>query len=74
MVDIEDISSEFVKVRKDADGVALLELNRPEKRNAFTQGMIDAIVAALEHLDKRGDIRSLVVTGTRGSPFSGEHL
>ncbi|CAN8102832.1 unnamed protein product [Discula destructiva] len=63
------MSTELVKVMTNADGVAILELNRPAKRNAFTQSMINAIVAALAHLDKKTDVRALVVTSASGVPF-----
>lgn len=69
---IEKISTQVVKVSKNPDGVAVLELNRPQKRNAFTQAMIDDIVAALAYLDTLQDVRALVVTSTPGSAFCGE--
>lgn len=72
MADEYSTMSDLVKVLTNADGVAILELNRPAKRNAFTQAMINAIVAALGHLDKMRDVRALVVTSSPGVPFSGE--
>lgn len=72
MESIEQFSTEVVKVSKNADGIAVLELNRPQKRNAFTQVMIDDIVAALAYLDTLGDVRALVVTSTPGSAFCGK--
>ncbi|KAJ0115423.1 hypothetical protein J7T55_012702 [Diaporthe amygdali] len=66
MQDIVDVSTEHIKVLADDDGVAVLQLNRPQKRNAFTQAMIDSMVAALGYLDARKDIRALVVTGSPG--------
>lgn len=68
------MSTELVKVLTNADGVAILELNRPAKRNAFTQSMISAIVVALGHLDSKTDVRALVVTSGPGVPFCGEFL
>lgn len=69
----DDISTELVKVLTPThvEGVAVLQLNRPQKRNAFTQDMIDAMVAALDSLDKNKNVRALVVTSTPNSPFSG---
>ncbi|KAK2613917.1 hypothetical protein N8I77_000785 [Diaporthe amygdali] len=70
MQDIVDVSTEHIKVLADDDGVAVLQLNRPQKRNAFTQAMVDSMVAALGYLDARKDIRALVVTGSPGGgPF-----
>lgn len=66
--------TDLVRVLLPADGVAVLELNRPAKRNAFTQAMINDIVAALDDLDKKPDVRALVVTSGTGIPFCGESL
>lgn len=71
---MEDISTDLVKVLAPSDereGVAILQLNRPQKRNAFTQEMIDAMVKALDGLDKNRNVRALVVTSAPKSPFSG---
>lgn len=72
----DDISTDLVRVfaPAGAEGVAVLELNRPQKRNAFTQAMIDAMVRALASLDKNPSVRALVVTSAPGSPFSGGFL
>lgn len=69
---LTDISTELVTVLDGGDGVAILQLNRPQKRNAFTQGMIDAMVVALDRIDRDRQFRVLVVTSVKGSPFSGE--
>lgn len=66
------MSTDLVKVLDGSEGVAILQLNRPQKRNAFTQAMIDAMVAALDSLDRNKNVRALVVTSAPGSPFSGE--
>jgi enoyl-CoA hydratase/carnithine racemase len=47
----------------DADGVATLTLNRPEKRNAWNRHMGMEIRAALRDADARDDVRAIVVTG-----------
>lgn len=69
---IDELSTDLVKVLANADGVAVLQLNRPQKRNAFTQAMIDTIVTALDRIDKNRAVRALVVTSSPGSPFCGE--
>ena len=48
--------------------VALLTLNRPEKRNAFDTAMRDEIGAALAHVRADRDIGALIVTGA-GNTF-----
>lgn len=52
----------------EADGVATLLLNRPEKLNAFDIPMSEQLAAALEAVEARG-ARALVVTGA-GRAFS----
>jgi enoyl-CoA hydratase len=46
-----------------ADGVLLLRLNRPEKRNALATPLLEAIVAALAEADRDDHIRAVVLTG-----------
>ncbi|ORY59065.1 enoyl-CoA hydratase/isomerase [Pseudomassariella vexata] len=65
----EATSSEHIKVSVNDDGVAVLQLDRLEKRNAFSQSMIEAMVAALDYLDKRSDIRAVIVAGGKDGPF-----
>lgn len=54
--------------------VGLLRLNRPERRNSFTDEMLDAWVAALEESRDRGDVRAIVVTGSGEAFCSGVDL
>ena len=46
-----------------ADGVAVLTLNRPGKFNAFAGDMRERLVARLDEVASREDVRVLVVTG-----------
>ena len=46
-----------------SDGVALIELNRPERNNAITASMIEAYFDALDAAAKDSDVRAIVVTG-----------
>jgi enoyl-CoA hydratase len=50
------------------DGVAVLTLNEPERRNALTLASVDAIASAVDALEARDDVGALVVTGA-GSAF-----
>jgi len=50
------------------DHVATIELDRPERMNAFTFDMIDAWVEALAECKRNDDVRVIVVTG-RGEAF-----
>jgi len=49
-------------LRRDA-GVLTLTLNRPEKRNALTSAVIEALHQALESADLDPEVRVVVITG-----------
>jgi 2-(1,2-epoxy-1,2-dihydrophenyl)acetyl-CoA isomerase len=53
----------------EADGVATLVLNRPEKLNAFDDAMREQFLTAIETVATRPGIRALVITGA-GRAFS----
>jgi enoyl-CoA hydratase/carnithine racemase len=52
----------------EADGVATLILNRPEKRNAFDSEMIDAWLGALDAFAADPDAKVMILTGA-GTAF-----
>lgn len=52
--------------------VAVVTLNQPETRNAYTQIMLDELVAAMEKARRDDDVRVLVITGA-GKGFSSGH-
>ncbi|KAK2031013.1 enoyl-CoA hydratase/isomerase [Colletotrichum zoysiae] len=59
-----------LKLSVDAEkAVALVQFNRPAKRNAFSQAMIGELVATLAHLDALDAVRAVVVTGGPDGPF-----
>lgn len=53
------------------EGVAHLELHRPEVRNAINLEMLEALTAALDDLGRRDDVRALVLSGAGGKAFAG---
>ncbi|KAI1437213.1 enoyl-CoA hydratase/isomerase [Xylaria sp. CBS 124048] len=53
-----------------AAAVALVQLNRPGKRNALTQAMMDRLIAVLGQLDQDKGVRAVVLMGTRNGAFS----
>lgn len=56
-------------VDRDGRGVVTLTMNRPEVRNAFGPGLMEALGAALAELRGDEDVRVVVLTGA-GSVFS----
>ncbi|POR37427.1 Uncharacterized protein TPAR_02360 [Tolypocladium paradoxum] len=65
-------ASGLVQATSPADGVRLITLNRPEKRNALSQQLIAEFLGELSRASTDSAIRAIVVTG-RGPFFSGEH-
>jgi hypothetical protein len=53
-------------------GVALIQFNRPAKRNAFSQNTINEIVTTLDHLDSVDTVRAVVLTGGPEGHFCGK--
>lgn len=56
------------------DGVQIMTLNRPEAKNAATLAMSQAMVEALDELDRRDDIRIGIITGAGGTFCAGMDL
>ena len=55
--------AESLTILKETDGVAVLTLNRPEKRNALSRALRDEIVLRLEALEQSDAVRVVVLTG-----------
>jgi enoyl-CoA hydratase len=55
-------------IEKDADGVAVLTLNRPEKRNAVNREMHQELETVFVDLSNDDEVRAIVLTGA-GSAF-----
>ena len=53
------------------DGVAVLTLNRPARRNAFSGAMVNALGAALAQLELDESVGAIVVTGAGGAFCAG---
>ncbi|CAP71651.1 uncharacterized protein PODANS_6_75 [Podospora anserina S mat+] len=53
----------------DSTGVAIIRLDRPAKRNAFSQNTIHELVSALSHLDALDSVRAVILAGNPDGPF-----
>lgn len=58
-----------LRLDRPADGVALLTLDRPERRNALSIALRDALADALDDLAADESVRCVVLTGA-GTTFS----
>jgi len=56
------------------DGIAVITLDRPERKNAFTGAMGDGLGRAYAHCDTDDDVRVVVVTGAGDSFCAGADL
>ncbi|HEX6659934.1 MAG TPA: enoyl-CoA hydratase/isomerase family protein, partial [Ilumatobacter sp.] len=54
---------ETLRYQDMEDGVGVLELHRPERRNAWTVRMAAELHEALTAIDAEPDIRVLIITG-----------
>jgi 2-(1,2-epoxy-1,2-dihydrophenyl)acetyl-CoA isomerase len=57
-----------------ADGVATLTLNRPDRLNAFTAGLHEALAAALHRAAIDDTVRALLITGAGRGFCAGQDL
>ena len=55
--------SEALTKLEQADGVAMLTLDRAAKRNALSRGLRDELVARLADLEKDESVRAVILTG-----------
>lgn len=69
---VEDTS--LVLVDRPVDGVARLTLNRPERRNALSPPLLDALLRRLESLENVDDVRCIVVRGAGTSFCAGADI
>jgi enoyl-CoA hydratase/carnithine racemase len=67
--------SEMPNILVTDDGpVRILRMNRPEKKNALTQAMYEALAAAIEEVGRRGETRCLLLAGSPGVFCAGNDI
>lgn len=66
------MSTEPLLLRDDADGVATLTLNRPNKFNALSNALLDALQTELDTVATDGTVRAVVIAGN-GKAFCAGH-
>src|SRR5712692_8854173 len=69
---IAETGTEFANLLVERGQTARITLNRPEKRNALSLELMEEVIAALESLGDRLDVRAIVVAGA-GPAFSAGH-
>jgi enoyl-CoA hydratase/carnithine racemase len=61
-------------VVREADGVCIVRMNRPEKKNALTQPMYAAMAQALREAETKDAIRCIVLAGCPGAFCAGSDI
>ena len=57
-----------------SDGVAVITMNRPERKNAFTREQYELLANALHDSDQNNEVRVAVLTGSGAAFSSGQDL
>src|SRR5215218_8824424 len=69
MADIDTGTDELLA--RVQDGVAVLTMNRPERRNALTESMLAALASTLRAVEADDDVGCVVLTGAGGAFCAG---
>ena len=70
--DADSGTNQPILLRADADGICTLTLNRPNKRNALSDGLLDALQDALDSIAADKSVRVIILAGN-GPVFSSGH-
>lgn len=65
-----DTGSEFLTAEVE-DGIGLITMNRPERKNALTRDMMRGLETALADFEAATDVRCVVLTGAGGAFCAG---
>lgn len=68
------MTAHHIRTEIDADGIATLTIDRPEKRNAMTYAMLQAFTEAVAALGANDAVRVVIVTGSGGAFCAGTDL
>jgi len=68
-----DTGTEDLRAEID-DGVAVITMNRPDRRNAFSQAMVSALGAVLAQVEADDAVGCVVLTGAGGAFCAGDDV
>ncbi len=66
-----ETGSEHLTCEVNDGGVAVITMNRPERRNAMTDGMLSGLATSLAEVEIADDVRCVVLTGAGGAFCAG---
>ena len=61
------MTAEHIRFETDAEGIGVLTIDRPEKRNAMTYAMLNAFIGKVREAGESDAVRVLIVTGAGGA-------
>ncbi len=64
----------IVETHPEKEGLVILTLNRPDKKNALDREMVDALHAALDTLENDDSVRCLIIRGAGDSFVAGADI
>lgn len=68
------MTAHHIKLTQDKDGIAVLSIDRPDKRGAMTYAMLARFIEAVREAGVDDSVRVLIVTGAGGSFCAGTDL
>lgn len=68
------MTAHHIKLAREEDGIAVLTIDRPEKRGAMTYLMLRTFIEAVREVASDDSVRVLIVTGSGGSFCAGTDL
>ena len=68
------MAEHHIRYEVDGDGIAILTIDRAEKRNAMTYAMLNAFIGRVAEAGADENVRVLIVTGSGGSFCAGTDL
>jgi len=68
------MTAHHIRYDVDADGIATITIDRPEKRNAMTYAMLNAFIEKVAQAGADEAVRVLIVTGAGGAFCAGTDL
>ena len=68
------MTAHHIRFEVDGDGIGLITIDRPEKRNAMTYAMLRAFIEAVAKAGEDERVRVLIITGAGGTFCAGTDL
>lgn len=66
-----ETGTDTLSAEVDDHGIAVITMNRPERRNAMTGAMLDGLATSLAEVETASDVRCVVLTGAGGAFCAG---